>query len=219
MRKGIFALAIFGMLAFTAQADINEFRSGLNPTMSRFLDGCLLLKHGVEHHNEIEVGVAVDSLNRDSFTPNAIKLSQWNVTPVDTASVIPSDGAFHFSDAFGRAWIESNGVGPFVEAPSVVRDSNFGLKRKCNTLEVRLSPHSSATYTARLRGVCNLFMINEPSTKATLKLESEVTAIQPEEVADDNLWIANWTMPTRDIVKITITNNSDIASTIMLATD
>jgi hypothetical protein len=62
-------------------------------------------------------------------------------------------------------------------------------------------------------------MINEPSTKATLKLESEVTAIQPEEVAGDNLWIANWTMPTRDIVKITITNNSDIASTIMLATD
>jgi hypothetical protein len=62
-------------------------------------------------------------------------------------------------------------------------------------------------------------MINEPSTKATLKLESKATAIQPEEVADDNLWIANWTMPTRDIVKITITNNSDIASTIMLATD
>jgi hypothetical protein len=207
------------MLYFTAQADIDEFRSGLNPTMNRFLEGCILLKKGVEHHNEIEVGVAVDSLNTDSsISSNTISINKWHILPVNTESVISDNTSFRFSDEYGREWIETNGIGPFLEKPSQNRDGDL-RKRMCNKFELRLLPHSSATYKAKFTGICNLFMLSEPYTKCDLKLETNVTEIAVDEITDSNLWIASWKVPSVCYVTITITNNSDIESTIVLATD
>jgi hypothetical protein len=62
-------------------------------------------------------------------------------------------------------------------------------------------------------------MIGEPSSRVILKLETDGVTITPEEVADDNLWLATWEMPAKQDVTITITNDSDTASTILLAAD
>lgn len=228
MRQTILSISIILSVlcaSLSARADIGEFRASTNQTMNRLLSGCLLLKHGVESQDVMQVALAVDSLNTDEAIATeavkTLKLGQLRVTPVNTDSVISTNGAFRFSDSYGREWMGSNDDGPIVENPSQNRDTESLLNRKnkCNTLQVRLLPHSNAIYTTKLSGLCHIFMIGEPSSRAILKLETDGVTITPEEVADDNLWLATWEMPAKQSVKITITNDSDTASTILLAAD
>ncbi len=206
---------LFTAVAAMAQS-VDEVTARFNGDMKRLLHGCLSLSHGVANNDVVEVGMAVDSLNSISGLPDVdvLALGSLRVTPIDTTAVVDIKDCFDFSDDYGRKWLDSNGVAPYLENPSSIRGGD-----ECKVLTFRLLPKSSAVYDVRLRGECNMFALSEPNSAVAVTFSSELAEITPVIFEEQNLCCATWTMPRRGLVRITFTNNSDTPATILLASD
>ena len=219
----LFAIIIFSVCShYSLAGSLTDSIASLNfnSSMNRYLDGCLKLIHGVTTNNTIEVGLAIDRLNPDiKLTGDTLHLAKLRVIPVDTCSNIELKGdCFQFNYSYGVKWLETNGIGPFVEEPTLMRSSPAN-KPSCKIHLFRLASHSSASYNIRQKGNCQLFIVYEPFTDIDVKINCNNVDISPQKYSTANLWVACWKMPSRTTIRLVFTNTADKAATILIASN
>lgn len=196
-----------------------DILNAFNPSMQRYLRGCLLLMEGVSNNSNSQVAKANDLLDFEYENPaKELSLASLKVDSVDNSDVLPLQNCFEFNYRYGERWIETYGKGPFVEGGESMRTIP-GVGSVCKIFSVRLKPHSKAVYSMKQKGKCGFFAVYEPMTDVSVDLHTNAVAINTENVDGFNLWTAHWDMPAKDSVTITLSNNSDSPSTILIASN
>lgn len=220
MKKLLILLWLLSACVATAAAsDIGDIlaQSG-NASLRRMYNACTMLSRGVADKDVYLVSLAVDSLDIRIKNPGeSFRVNKLKAEAVDTTSTVPLSNCFDFRTEFGKKWIETNGVGPFLEKPSVARTTP--ARNGCCTLTFRLDAKSSAAYDISQRGQCQMFVAYEPGTDVGLSITSTSGDVEPVHTASDYAWFAEWVEPQRTTVTVRIANRSDVPATIIICTN